>query len=162
MKADIQKIRDDARQKIEDLKTSIGKIKSKAKATLAQARIMGREDSLNRFDQAIEKITTLTDKVNSQITKLEAKGLNVQIAKDMVKTAEGQIVEAKQKVADASTILSASTNELSKADKEKITQISKDTQSLINAAHQSLNDAVQYLKTLVVKMPVGDTETSGQ
>ena len=160
MKADIQELRDVAKQKIEDLKASIGKIKNKTKATMAQARILVREDALARFDQAIEKVSPLEDRVNAQITKLENKGFNVTPAKDLVGVADEKILEAKQNSADASTLLSSSTNELAKDDKAKLVQLSQDIQSAIKDAQQSLNDAVKYLKTLIITTPIPSTEAT--
>ena len=162
MKADIEKIREDAKQKIESLKATAQGIKNKAKATIAQARILGREEALQRFDQAIEKINALKDKVNTQIAKLDARGIDTQKAKDLVATADAKILEAKSKTAEASTLLASSTNELTKENKTKLVGLTQDIQTLINDAHGALNDATKYIKTLVVANPVPVTGAVNQ
>jgi len=159
VEAQIEKIRDDAKQKISDLKINATKLKNKAKGVLAQARILGRENALERFDQAIEKVSGLKDKVNTQIEKMSAQkeGLDMKPAQDLIATADAKIIEAKSKVAEASKILSASSNDLTKDQKAELKILTKDAQAAISDAHKALMDAVQYLKSLNVVVNTPET-----
>ncbi len=146
--AEIDKTRSEAKQKIESLKANVGKIKNKAKAVTAQARILGREDALQRFDLAIAKVTDLSEKISAQTSKMEAKGQNVVTAKDQIASAQEKILTAQEKIAAASSLLAQSTDELTKDTKEQLKQLTEDAQSSIKDAHQTLSLTVQYLKTL--------------
>ena len=145
-KADIAKIRDASKQKMESLKANIQSIKNKTKAKVAETRIIGREDALQKFDNTIEKVDTLKENIDTKITKLEAQGINTTEAKTAITTAENKITDAKTKIAEASTLLASSTNELSKNDKIQLKQLTLDIQSLIVDSHQALNQAVVSLK----------------
>lgn len=147
IKAEIEKIREEAKQKIEALREKIRSEKNKIKAKISEARIIGREQALQRFDFAIEKLNALKDNVKAKITKLEAQGINVEKAKEQVVIAETKVVEAKIKVAEASTLLSASVNELTKENKAKLKKLTQETQALIKDAHQALNEAIKFLKS---------------
>jgi len=159
IKTEIEKIRETAKLKMEDLKVKFQLEKNKVKAKLLEKRVSGREEALKRFDKAIERITNLKEKVNSQITKLDAKGIDTEKAKSVLATTDAKILEIKQKVAEVSTILASTTNELTKENKDKLRQLTKDTQDLIKETHATLSDAIKSLKTSVVKNPEKNTET---
>ena len=68
--------------KIDALKAGVKKEKDGIKAKIEESRIAGRENALARFNGAVEKINNLNDRVSAQITKLEAKGVDVTNAKN--------------------------------------------------------------------------------
>jgi len=146
IRSSVEQIRTEAKQNIENLKLKIQTGKNKVKMQTAIERITGREDVLQKFDTAIEKLSTLKDNINTKITKLEAQDLNTDTAKAEVAIADEKITEAKGKMADMSTLLSTSANELSKDDKTTLKQLAEDVQNLVKDAHLALNEAVSSLK----------------
>jgi hypothetical protein len=131
------------------LKAGLKNEKNKAKAKIKELRITGREQALMRFDAAVVRINDLKDKVNAEIVKLDASGIDTTDAKNFVATAETKLATAQSNIAQASTLLSGSTNQLSAANKTQLQTLAKDTQTLIVDAHQALNDAVNSLKDAV-------------
>ena len=146
IKNQIEKIREETKQKIDDLKTKILSEKNKIKAKIEEKRITGREDALKRFDIAITKLDTLKNNVNEKITKFDTQEINTEKAKAQILIADEKIAEIKTKVSEASTLLSLSLNELTKENKTKLKQLTKDTQTLVKEAHLALNEAVKSLK----------------
>lgn len=146
MNQKIEIIRKEAKQKMEDLKVKIKGEKDEVKAKIKEVRITGRENTLKKFDATIEKINNLKERVNAQITKFEAKGVDVANAKSFATTAETKLIDAKNKIAEINTLLVASVNELSKTSKAKLKILTKDTQTLIVEVNKALKDATKSLK----------------
>jgi len=149
MQATMKTERAQAQTKIAALKASIKNEKDGIKEKIEELRITGRENALQRFDGAVEKINNLNDRVNAQITKLEGKGIDVTDAKNFEATVKTSIVDVKTKIADASTLLSTSIKELTAEDKANLKTLAKDIQTLLNDAHTALNSAVKSLKDAI-------------
>ena len=66
-KADIQKARTVAQQKMEALKASLKSVKNTALNQIKQLRLTNREEALTRFDSAVTRINTLKDNINAEI-----------------------------------------------------------------------------------------------
>ncbi len=144
--SEITKVRNEAQQKMKAFKTKIQAGKNKIKAQAGVARIADREDALAKFDDAIAKLNTLKDNVNIKIGTLEASGMDVTNAKAQIAITVEKIAEAQAKVADTSTLLSGSLNELSKDNQAQLKQLVEDIQTLVKDAHLALNQAVGNLK----------------
>lgn len=138
--------REEAKQKMSELREKLKGEKDKAKAKIKELRIAGREKALERFDGAIKRITTLKDKINTHITKLEVKGVNVTDAKAFLATAQEKLDAADAKTAEINALLATSIDELSKENKTKLRTLAQETQALIKEAHGALKDAVKSLK----------------
>ncbi|MCX6752654.1 MAG: hypothetical protein NTZ87_04135 [Candidatus Nomurabacteria bacterium] len=152
VQAEIKATRDEAKQKIEDLKTKIKNEKDVAKAKVAELRITGRENALQRFDEAVARIDDLKDKINVQIDRFSSKGMDTTDAKDFVATAETKLTDAKTKTGEAGVLLSASVSKLTADDKTKLKTLAEDIQTLIDDSHDALNNAIKSLKdTITVK-----------
>ena len=148
----IKSAREQAKQKMEDLKIKIREEKDKIKSEREQTRIDIRERALERFDKIVEKITNLKDRVNSQIVKFEARGVDVVNAKDFVVTAETKLNEAEAKIAEINVLLSASVGQLTAEEKTTLRTLTQDTQTLVKEAHQALIDAIKSLKDNLKKL----------
>ncbi len=164
MKQETENEREQEKTKFEALKESIKNEKDTTKAKAAEERITGREKALERFDTAVEKMNTLKDKVNAQITKLETKGVDTSNAKNLMVVVEAKLIEINGKITEANALFAGSTNQLTIENKTKLLTLNKDIQKLIKEVHQSFNDAVKSLKqALKIKLeatkPV-ETETT--
>lgn len=148
-KQKLESAREAAKAKMRLLKEGVKTEKDKAKAKIKELRIADREKTLGKFDEAVLRISAVSDKVTVQITKLEAKGLDTTQAKAFTTAAETKLTEAKAKITEINTLLAASVNELSKEDKAKLVTLSQETQKLIKDAHLSLVSAVKSLKDAV-------------
>ena len=146
LEMEIKTKREEFKQKMEDLKSKIKLEKDKAKAKIEEARIVGRENALQRFDAAVLRMSNLKDRVKTQITKLITKGVNVTDAQNLVVIAETKLTAAKAKIADANALLANSTNELSKDQKTKLRTLAQEIQTLVKDIHQTLNAAIKSLK----------------
>lgn len=146
-------IRAEAKMKMDALKANIKAEKDKKKATTQELRITGRENALKRFNMAIEKMLALTEKVNTQITRLKAKGVDVTSAASFEATAETKLTEAQAKIKEANTLFATSTDELSATDKATLKTLVTDTENLLKETHEALNQAIKSLRdALKVKM----------
>ncbi len=164
MKQETENEREQEKTKFETLKESIKNEKNTIKAKAEEERITGREKALERFDAAVEKMNVLKDKVSTQITKLEVKGVDTSGTKNLMVTAEIKLIEINGKITEANALFAGSTNQLTTENKAKLLILNKDIQSLIKEVHQSFNDAVKSLKqALKIKLeatkPV-ETETT--
>lgn len=149
MKTKIEALREEAKTKMEGLKNTIKSEKDAMKAKIKGLRIDSREKALQRFDGAIARVSEMKDKVNGQIAKFEAKGVDTTSAKAFVATAETKLDEAKAKTAEANTLLSKSIDQITTEDKTKLKTLAQETQTLIKEAHKALQGAVKSLKDAV-------------
>ncbi len=146
MKEGVKTLREEAKNKMEALKETLKNEKDEVKVRAMEVRIVGREKALERFDNAIEKMGDLKDRINSQITKLKAKGVDVANAESLMVTAETKLAEAKIKIVEINTLLAGSTNQLSTENKTRLRTLAGEIQTLIKETHQALNDVVKSLK----------------
>lgn len=141
--------REQAKQKMEDLKAEIKNEKDQVKAKEKEDRITGRENALEKFDNAVERISELKDRVNAAIVALEAKGVVTTDAKTFALTADTKLTNAKIKIVEAHALLVVSINELTPENKASLITLAQDIQTLIKDAHLALNNAVKSLKDAV-------------
>ena len=128
------------------MKTNIKLEKDAAKAKIKEKRIVGRENALKRFDEAVLRISNLKDKVSAQVEKFVAKGVDTASAEDFVATAETKLSEAKAKIIEANALFSVSIDELTAENKTALKTLVKDIETLIRNAHKALNDGIKALK----------------
>ena len=157
--AEIKATRQEAKKEMEQLKAKIKEEKDVIKAEIKQTRITGRENALKRFDAKVLRISELKDKVNAQIVKLEAKGVDVSATEDFTETAETKLSDIKAKIAEANAILSNSIDKLTTENKTALRTIIKDIETLLNEARKSLSAGIKSLKE-VVKIKMGTEEST--
>ncbi|HEV7702523.1 MAG TPA: hypothetical protein VGO63_03740 [Candidatus Paceibacterota bacterium] len=145
-KAKIEAMRSDAKGKFEALRTGIMAEKDAAKAKIKEARLSIREKALERFGGAITRITGLKDRINTRISELEVKGVNVADAKAFMATAQAKLDAADEKTAEINAFLAVSIDQLSAENKAKLKTLAADTQTLLKEAHAALKDAIKSLK----------------
>ncbi len=153
LKLKAEKLREEAKTKMENLKAKI-------KDAAGLKRYEGRENALHRFDEQVEKVMKLRDRVNGKISEFEAKGLEVSEAKTHVATADVKLEEAKTKIAEMNSLLGTSANELTAENKTKLSGLAKDAGKLLKEAYQELNMAVKILKTASVTSSSSTTSTT--
>lgn len=146
MQEEIKMIRDASVEKMKSLREEIKKEKDAMKKKTKEARVAGREQALERFTVAVERMNSLKDRVNENIVKFEVKGVDVTDAKKFVATIETKLSEVKAKVVEANTLLSTSIEQLTKEQKTKLRTLAQEAQTLMKEAHQALNAAIKSLK----------------
>ena len=142
LKVKAEKLREEAKTKMENLRAKI-------KDAAGLKRYEGRENALHRFDEQVEKITKLRDRVNGKVVEFEAKGIDVGEAKTNVATADVKTEEAKAKIAEMNSLLGTSATELTKENKTKLNTLAKEAGTLLKDAYRELNMAVKTLKEAV-------------
>ncbi|MFA6257086.1 MAG: hypothetical protein WCT29_03120 [Candidatus Paceibacterota bacterium] len=138
--------REEAKQKMEGLREQLKKEKDAAKAKIGGERVLGREQALERFDGAVERMLGLKEKVDAVIARLEAKEVNTVKAKEFSTTAETKIKAAKEKVLETTTLLTTSLDQLTAENKTQLRTLAQETQTLLTDARLALRDAVKSLK----------------
>jgi hypothetical protein len=145
----IEGLKDDAKEKMEGLRGKIKLEKNAAKAKLKELLVTGREKALERFNTAIERINGWKDKVDTKISELDEKGIDVEEAEALIETVEDKPASAESKVKEINALLATSIDELTLANKTKLRTLAQDTQTLIVEAHKALRDAIKSLKDQV-------------
>src|SRR6185503_13519930 len=74
-KMKMETMREEAKKKLKTLKEQIKSEKDANLAKIKMARVAGRENAMQRFDEAVSRITNLKNRVAAEITKLQAKGV---------------------------------------------------------------------------------------
>lgn len=148
-KIKIEALRQEAKTKFQALKESIKNEKDAAKAKMAELRITGREQALIRFDNAVSRMNSLSDKLSALITKLSAKGINTTEAESYLGTAKAKIADVSNKIAQMNALLAKSAGELTAENKTTLRTLAQDTQTLIKEAHSALISGVKSLKDQV-------------
>src|SRR3989344_6361258 len=131
MKKEWEAKREEAKTKMEALRESVKAEKDEARAKIKEARVAGREKALERFDNAVERMNNLKERVNAQIEKLTAKGIDTEAAEGFVATAETKLGLAKEKIAEATTLLATSIDQLTAQNKTKLRTLAQETQTLL-------------------------------
>lgn len=150
----LQEKREALKEKAEKMrevaKTKMEALKAKAKDAASLRRYEGRENALHRFDNQVEKVTTLRDRLQTKITEVEARGVDATVAKTHIANADIKFEEAKTKIAEMNTVLASSTGELTTENKTKIQTLAKDAGTLLKDAYNELNLGVKALKEAVL------------
>ena len=102
---------------------------------------------VNRFEAAVERLNILSERIDGRIIKLEAEGIDVRQAKDLMATAKSKIVTAKtevQHIESALTmILTSDTPREALNSAKKLIDTTRDS---VKSAHAALVDVVNSLK----------------
>ncbi len=146
LRVNIQNMRVQARAKMDALRAEIKNEKDASKAKMKELRIKVREGALERFDNAVERMSKLNARVSAEISKLKIKGVDVTAAESFMVTAETKLTDVKAKVASANALLSVSINELGVEQKAQLKTLAKDIQTLLVEMHKAIHDAIQALK----------------
>lgn len=157
--AEIEAMRLEAKQKMEELKAQAKTLRDKARAQAQERRIIAREIALAKFDRAISKVGTIKTKIESQYPKLESLGVDTSGAKTKLTEVQTKIDKAKSIVAEANQLLASSGGELSAETKEKLKNMAKEAQTLIREAHNTSVDTLKMLREAVRAKRNGPTGT---
>jgi hypothetical protein len=146
MKDKMTALKDEAKAKIEALKAKVSLEKDAAKKKLLEARVESRTKVFDRFTSVASSLEKTQTSINLQISRAEAKGIDVSAAKAKMGEVDMHLKTAAQSMADASAILSASTNELSLSDKTKLADLATKIKTEFDAARTGGSDAIKLLK----------------
>lgn len=153
MRTKIQSMRMDAKTRMSAWRDSFKTERDAAKVKIKEARLNLREMALKRFDAAMARMTGLQGRINTHISTLEVKGVNVEDAKKFMATAETKLDAADAKTAEINALLAVSINELEVNNKAKLKTLAGEVQTLIKDAHMAMISAVKSLKDSVkIKM----------
>ncbi|NQV88171.1 MAG: hypothetical protein HQ402_01260 [Parcubacteria group bacterium] len=176
---DIQeKIREEAsstKAQMKDLREEKREIASSTRAETREARLTRvritvenhTKNIIAKFESAIERITKLTNRIESRITKLDAEGVDTSKAKVLIADAKAKTEIAKQSLR---TLGADITNALNEAENRKdlsskIRTAIETVKNNIKSAHQSLVEAITSLKAglngRATTTPSVDNNTSG-
>lgn len=153
MRTKIQAMRMDAKTRMSAWRESFKTEKDAARVKIKEARLNLREMALKRFDAAMARMTGLKGRINTHISNLEVKGVNVDDAKKFMATAETKLDAADAKTAEINALLAVSIDELGADNKAKLKTLAGEIQTLIKDAHLAMISAVKSLKDSVkIKM----------
>ncbi len=139
-------MRAEAKTKMDAMRDSLKLEKDTVKAKIKEMRITERENVLKKFDAAVTRVNMLKDKINSQIAKLEVKGVATTDAKNYVTTVEEKLTTVGKKITEANALLSVSIDTLTTDSKATLKALAKDIETSLKDAHTALNDAVKSLR----------------
>lgn len=148
-KIEIKTNREETKNRMEDLREKLKSQKDKALVKIAEQRLLGREQALERFEKILETMSNNKNKIALQIPKVKELGLDTTKVEADLTLVDAKIIEAKNKVGEMSTILTTSTNQITKEQKDKLRTLAKDTQTLIKDAHNLIRESAKDLKELV-------------
>ncbi len=146
LKAKREALKEKSENLREAAKSKMETLKAKIKDAAGMKRYEGRENALHRFDNQVEKVTKLRDRINTKIAEVEASGKDVYTAKTHVATADIKFEEAKTKIAEMNSVFASSTTELSAENKTKLQTLAKEAGALLKDAYNELKLAVKSLK----------------
>ena len=164
-----------SRAETKDLREEKREIASSTRAETRKARLTRVRNTIEnhakniiaKFEAAIERITKLTNRIESRITKLDAEGVDTSKAKVLVAEAKVKTETAKQSLR---TLGADITNALDEAENRKdlsskIRTAIETVQNNIKSAHQNLVEAITSLKAglneKATTTPPVDNNTSG-
>ncbi len=149
-KAEIAEFKQEVRIRIADLRLMIENEQDEKQKEVLEARIKGREEVIEKLEDAIARTRTQSGKVVVQIEKMKTKGVETSKATGFVAEAEAKLAVADAKVIEAETILALSIEELTKESKEVLQDTTKAINTLIKEANSKLNDSAKALRDALV------------
>ena len=147
---EIKTIKDKIDAQKESLKNAVEERKQNILGKMKEKIDKFVQNMLERFDAATNRLEKIADRINSRITKMEAKSVDVSKAKELLTTARTKIDIAKISaagIASTTNIYSLSTTtEVIREDFKAVkTQIEKAKED-IKTAHAALVDVINNLK----------------
>lgn len=144
-----QTIKDEIEAKKEALKNSVDSIKQNALDKMKEQINQYVLNVIERFDAATGRLDKLAQRIDSRISKIEAKNIDVSVAKELLVAARTKIEIAKTSTLYITTDIASSTATSTAALKEEYKiikdQISK-AKDDVKAAQAALVDVVNSLK----------------
>lgn len=164
-------------QKKEDIKNEVEQKKADIKNQMEERRTSAVEavkDRLNkfidnvveRFDAAIERLSKIADRLDSRMTKMEADGIDVSKAKDLMSVARIKIETAKTSISEISLqtqIVASSTATTTaevKASFDGIRSSIEKAKNDVKAVRAALSDVISNLKPGLNKQATSTNATS--
>lgn len=150
--------KEEARIKFEALRERVKVERDTVKARIEEARLIGREKALGRFDGAIARMSDLKVKVDAQIEKLKGRGVDTASAEASSALAQTKLDEAQAKVTAATNLLGTSIEVLTEENKTELRTLAQETQTLLREAHDLLKEAVKSLREALKAKIVAEQE----
>jgi hypothetical protein len=148
-------VKQNVASRTEEIKNNVAERRQNVASKMEERLIKFVSNVIERLNAAADRLDVLTQRINSRITKMEAKNIDVKEAKNLLVTAKAKIETAKASIAlitlntDPSTssgqAASTTASTLKSAFGVTKLQIEKAKQDL-KAAHAALVDVVNSLK----------------
>ncbi len=158
-KEKIEKLHDELKEKREENKQKLEDFKEKAKTEKIKSVIEGRKQALERFEKSVDRLEELQDKVQTIIDRVSAKGVDTTNGVKAISEVDAKIITIESKVNEMHAILSKSTSDLTKADKEALLKLQKEVRTLVTDSQKLLQTAIKNLKD-AIKVKTSNSSSS--
>ncbi len=148
-KEKIEKLHDELKEKREENKQKLEDLKEKAKTEKIKNVIEGRKQALDRFEKSVNNLEELQNKVQAIIDRVSSKGVDTTNATKAISEVDAKIITIESKVNEMHVILSKSTSDLTKADKEALLKLQKEVQTLVKDSQKLLQKSIKDLKDAI-------------
>ncbi|MCX6747917.1 MAG: hypothetical protein NTW98_03185 [Candidatus Nomurabacteria bacterium] len=146
MKSKIEEAKEEGRSKMDAFREKVDGVKDIKKQKALKVMLESRMRVFDGFTKALENTTKTATKVKEYTTKVEALGLDTTTAKANIVIVDTALLDAKAKIAEAATLLSAKTDKLTAEDKTKIKALSDGIKMDLKTARETLNSTTKTLK----------------
>lgn len=160
-----QQMREDSRMLIEqkkaDVKTKIDAAKEKAKEKYSENVQTSVTNITDRLTNDANNLSTIAGRIDSRISELQAKGVNMDEAVTLLTAARADIAAAQDKITAVGAALTTALS--SSAPKEKLAPVRtavKAAEDALKAAKESLRNTFTAVKTAAATAPSTSTDTA--
>ena len=150
-RAEIKDVREEARLKIEtkkeEVRAKVDAVKEKAKVKFSQAVQISINNIIDRLSGNAENLGNIAARIDSRISELQAKGINMDASVELLTAARADIATAQDKITVVGTALSAAiASATPKNEMTKIRAAVKAADDAIRAAKASLTATLDAVK----------------
>ena len=150
-RADIKNTREDARLKIEakkeEVRAKVDAAKEKAREKFSQAVQISVNNIIDRLTGAAEHLGTIATRIDSRISELQAKGINMDASIALLTSARSDITTAQDKITAVGAALSAAlANATPKTEMAKVRAAVKAAEDALRTAKGSLKATLDSIK----------------
>lgn len=142
--------KDEAKQRVETMKKKLGEERAKRIEQFFNQMV-------KKFENAIDRLNNLADRIESRLKKTEDAGNDVSKPRDLLKVARDKITAVETALSDAKAkFADMAKSENPKAAFEKVKELVKGVAQKVKEAHKALVDVITSIKGL----RLGDKATS--
>lgn len=142
----IKDFRKETKERFDIMREEIKKEKDSIKMKISEARLENREKALEKFNNALDRVKNLRNRLNEQIKKVEALKIDTTLAKANVAMVDEKLKKAEENIIKINTILATKPNEITPETKKLLKTLSKETEDLLKLSYGVLRDTVKSLK----------------
>jgi len=151
IKGEVKQVREESRLKIEakraEVKIKVEAAKEKAKEKFGEAVQRSVGNIVDRLTRHVEKLGEIATRIDSRISELQAKGINMDASIELLTTARADIAAAQDKVAGVGAALSAAlASTTPKGEMPKVRAAVKAAEDALRAAKDSLKTTLESIR----------------